>query len=435
MDLMTCVIVALVALLAHGATATPVLPDTLPSGCADLHDDCPGWAEIGECTANPSWMHAECPRACGQCDTSQSSSKQQQQTSSATSSATGVDVDARGRHAGLFPIGVRHAGPIAAVPAVDGPMGPRAFAARVAAAEPVLLRGLAARATRRSEWTEAFLAKHCAFEDGRPWIVTVAGNPDASYDWSAGSDFCTYLAEGYGRGAYLVQSLDDHAAMRARVALPGALRCAGLQRSVEVPRLWLSGGGTWSSLHFDYHDSILMQLEGTKVVTLLPPNAAHAVHMDDHPRDALHPASQSPVNPQAVDTARFPRFADAPLAVATLRAGDAIYIPGGHWHAVESEEGRNVAISVEFWPYGFDHLEPGPDSDAGLRARYDAAAARGARADAHVLGAQARAARGAARPPDCARVLKPRTHTLGDAELEWHAPRPIPADAAVTGDV
>ena len=265
---------------------------------------------------------------------------------------------------------------------------------------------------------------NCKGSDGRRWFVTVAGNPDTSYDWSSDSDFCEYMAKGYDRGMYLVQNLAGHEGMRRRVTLPSELRCVGLQRAIEVPRLWLSKGTTWSSLHFDYHDVVLMQIEGTKVVHLLPPSASHAVHMDEHPRDSMFPESQSPIHPQGVDASRFPRFSDAALAVATLRAGDALYIPGGHWHAVKSEPGRNAAISVEFWPYGFDHLKPGPDSDAELRARYDEAEARGARADAHVLGGAARLARGAAQP-ECEHVLKQRTHTLGDAALRWHEMRKL----------
>ena len=41
--------------------------DAPPSWCRDLHDSCEGWAQLGECTANPEWMEAECARSCGTC--------------------------------------------------------------------------------------------------------------------------------------------------------------------------------------------------------------------------------------------------------------------------------------------------------------------------------------------------------------------------------
>ncbi|KAJ8599563.1 hypothetical protein CTAYLR_007136 [Chrysophaeum taylorii] len=31
---------------------------------ADLHPNCAGWAQVGECTANPNYMLPNCPEAC-----------------------------------------------------------------------------------------------------------------------------------------------------------------------------------------------------------------------------------------------------------------------------------------------------------------------------------------------------------------------------------
>ena len=45
--------------------------------------------------------------------------------------------------------------------------------------------------------------------------------------------------------------------------------------------------------------------------------------------------------------------AAAKLTLATLRAGDALYIPDGWWHLVRSH-GRNVAVAVEFEPFDRD---------------------------------------------------------------------------------
>ena len=35
--------------------------------CEDTHTDCAGWAEIGECEANPTWMERNCPVSCATC--------------------------------------------------------------------------------------------------------------------------------------------------------------------------------------------------------------------------------------------------------------------------------------------------------------------------------------------------------------------------------
>jgi hypothetical protein len=55
------------------------------------------------------------------------------------------------------------------------------------------------------------------------------------------------------------------------------------------------------------------------------------------------------VDPFAPDLERFPRFAEAArhAEVATLEPGDAIYIPYGWWHGVESLD--PVSILVNYW--------------------------------------------------------------------------------------
>ena len=39
-------------------------------GCIDTDKRCYGWAEIGECKANPNWMLHYCKKSCGTCDIS-----------------------------------------------------------------------------------------------------------------------------------------------------------------------------------------------------------------------------------------------------------------------------------------------------------------------------------------------------------------------------
>ena len=38
------------------------------SQCADRHDQCKGFASVGECERNPGWMVINCPRSCDSCD-------------------------------------------------------------------------------------------------------------------------------------------------------------------------------------------------------------------------------------------------------------------------------------------------------------------------------------------------------------------------------
>ena len=38
------------------------------SACSDANEDCPGWADIGECKKNPDFMHAQCRLSCKVCE-------------------------------------------------------------------------------------------------------------------------------------------------------------------------------------------------------------------------------------------------------------------------------------------------------------------------------------------------------------------------------
>ena len=45
------------------------------SGCTDVEGSCEAWAEAGECTLNPEFMHASCRRSCKLCSAADSPSE------------------------------------------------------------------------------------------------------------------------------------------------------------------------------------------------------------------------------------------------------------------------------------------------------------------------------------------------------------------------
>lgn len=113
----------------------------------------------------------------------------------------------------------------------------------------------------------------------------------------------------------------------------------------RIINVWMGTAGSGSALHYDTYDNFLVQLSGVKVVVLVPASA---------PRSAMYirkgTANVSAVDPRLTAdelTRRFPKFAALPgVQVCTLRHGDALYIPSGHWHWVCSE---TRSISVNFW--------------------------------------------------------------------------------------
>jgi hypothetical protein len=72
-------------------------------------------------------------------------------------------------------------------------------------------------------------------------------------------------------------------------------------------------------------------------------------------------SNHSGVDFVAPDLARHPAYADARPQVVTLRAGDALFLPEGWWHQVDSD---GTTIAVNFWcgrPAACRPVNHGPD--------------------------------------------------------------------------
>lgn len=228
----------------------------------------------------------------------------------------------------------------------------------IAKYEPVHLRGAAAAVTDLAGWTdEALLGASnetgrpkCALDNGRPWYVTVEQNNRISHNdrlpLAEGYDFCRYLREYRDPGAptYCIHAItdDSRTQLPRAIALPAVLNCEDLYQSMHAVRMWMSRGNTTSSQHFDTHDNLMLQIDGTKDIYMSHPNESSRMYMDHHDKFGL-----SPINVDRVDLERFPRFADARVQHVRLEPGDALYIPDGYWHVIRSH-GRNIALAFEF---------------------------------------------------------------------------------------
>lgn len=106
--------------------------------------------------------------------------------------------------------------------------------------------------------------------------------------------------------------------------------------TVFEPQDFKTCNGRRSSLHYDPYQNLLCVVCGTKRVTLYPPSAMPLLYP--------HPAYSESANHSAVDFAhpdakRHPLFgaAQALRNEAQLSAGDALFIPEGWWHQVDSK--------------------------------------------------------------------------------------------------
>jgi hypothetical protein len=113
------------------------------------------------------------------------------------------------------------------------------------------------------------------------------------------------------------------------------------------PRIWI-GNFVTVRTHFDLFENIACVVGGRRRFTLFPPEQVSNLYLgpiDFTPSGV--PVSMVPLHEP--DLARFPRFAEAlrHSLTAELEPGDALYIPYGWWHHVESLTPFNVLVN--YW--------------------------------------------------------------------------------------
>jgi len=113
------------------------------------------------------------------------------------------------------------------------------------------------------------------------------------------------------------------------------------------PRIWI-GNFVTVRTHFDLFQNIACVIGGRRRFTLFPPEQAGNLYLgpiDFTPSGV--PVSMVPLHEP--DLARFPRFATAleHAQSAELNPGDALYIPYGWWHHVESLTPFNALVN--YW--------------------------------------------------------------------------------------
>jgi hypothetical protein len=113
------------------------------------------------------------------------------------------------------------------------------------------------------------------------------------------------------------------------------------------PRVWI-GNAVKINTHFDLSSNLACVVGGRRRFTLFPPAQIENLYiapLDFTPSGA--PVSL--VQFTRPDLARFPRFAEAlrHAQQAELEPGDALFIPYGWWHHVESLTPFNVLVN--YW--------------------------------------------------------------------------------------
>ena len=130
--------------------------------------------------------------------------------------------------------------------------------------------------------------------------------------------------------------------------MPAFLADNGLDLLPDVrPRIWI-GNRIRVAPHYDVKENVAICVAGERRFTLFPPDQIANLYPGPF---ELTPAGTpvSMVDPYAPDLDRYPNFVKAwnSARQATLAPGDAIYMPYGWWHGVESLD--PVSILVNYW--------------------------------------------------------------------------------------
>lgn len=230
------------------------------------------------------------------------------------------------------------------------------------AAQPIVMRGLAAAwpgvaAARQSN--RAIAQYLMSFKPART-VNGVMAPPEEEgrlfYNADlTGLNFTNHRGE---LGAFLgelLRSVDDPQAPAMAVQsepladlLPGFAEANPIPLVPAVsPRIWL-GNRLRVAPHFDLMENIGVCVAGRRRFTVFPPEQLANLYVGPF---ELTPAGTpiSLVDPLAPDLERYPRYAEAwrHASQTTLEPGDALYLPYGWWHGVESLE--PVSILVNYW--------------------------------------------------------------------------------------
>lgn len=119
-----------------------------------------------------------------------------------------------------------------------------------------------------------------------------------------------------------------------------------LDRSSSGSRgmLWIGSEGTFTPLHHDLTNNLLVQIRGRKRIVMVPPSQYGKLYNDDHVFSKLHDISN-------FDELHYPLAIDLHTYDIILNEGDALFIPICWWHQVTALDFSISTTHINFkWP-------------------------------------------------------------------------------------
>jgi lysine-specific demethylase 8 len=260
----------------------------------------------------------------------------------------------------------------------------------IAEHRPVIFQGLMEDQPASQRWDLPYLRTRLG---DRPVQVVRAGRPRLHWHPQAGlplearpfTAFADAVFERHDEPfSYLQDDINSVPSLRDDYRLPAMLESRRIRRA----KLWLSGAGPITPLHYDPVETFHWMIRGTKRFRVYRPGVR-----------AFYPFSWkstapfiSQVDPDEPDLQRHPRFAGTEAVDFELRASEVLYLPIFWWHQVTSLAALNLSLNfVWFASLGKTarHLPQFARAARHLTVQYRKARARAAQSARQALEAHA----------------------------------------------
>lgn len=214
---------------------------------------------------------------------------------------------------------------------------------------PCVIAGAIADWPALGKWTPDYLRKTIGTAP-----VEFQGGRDGQGDFELAKDrhkqvrpFTTYMdliEQNPGNDAY-VTAYNSAGNRSAFAPLMADVRPIPSLLGPEPGMLWIGPAGTFTPLHFDLTNNLLIQITGRKRILLVSPHQtrymAHRRHVFSDVHDLEDPACM----------ARHPQAQNVQPYIVTLEPGEMLYIPVGWWHQVASLDLSVMMTCTNFlWP-------------------------------------------------------------------------------------
>jgi hypothetical protein len=153
--------------------------------------------------------------------------------------------------------------------------------------------------------------------------------------------FDQFLQEMKGNNAYITayNSATNEQALRPLRADMGILS-EYLTPDPEAGMMWIGPADTFTPLHHDLTNNLLVQVVGSKRIVLAPATELPNLYNDQHVFSEV-----GDVTDPSVDLSGFAKLREVQFQEVHLVAGDALFIPLGWWHQVRAVD---FSISITY---------------------------------------------------------------------------------------